>query len=461
MKKFLGVLLFSALAMVSSNAQQEASSAAEDTIATRAEVEEVKGALEGLNESYLETKTTVDQLKKIKLSGYVQAQYQSADQDGVKSFAGGDFPALSHSRFMVRRGRIKVNYDNDLTQGVLQLDITEKGLGVKDAYLSMKEPWMKAVSLTAGVFDRPFGFEISYSSSSRETPERSRLFQTLFPGERDLGAKIEINPQEGFLSYFNFKGGVFAGNGIAGETDNHKDFIGRLGFTLPLEDIGLAIDGGLSGYFGKVRLDNPSSSTTKEYALENGALVSRNVTTTTTPKAYELHSRTPAVKTDKDYERTYIGGDVQLYYDLPVLGGFSLRGEYIQGTQPGTSSSSSAYRAGGGDLYIRNFSGYYVNYVQNIGLRNQFVAKYDVYDPNTDVKGDQIGLGNAKFTSADIRYSTLGLGWIFHYDSNTKFVFYYDMVKNEKVSAGAANSLAAFKNDLKDNVFTFRIQYKF
>lgn len=468
MKKFLGILFISALtAFTSVTAQEEETGPAEpDSVvyATKGDVEEIKGAVEGLNESYLETKTTVEALKKLKVSGYIQAQFQSADKDGAKaSYSGGDFPSAAHSRFMVRRGRVKFNYDNDITQYVLQLDATEKGVGLKDAYVSMKEPWLRAVSLTAGVFDRPFGFEISYSSSSRETPERSRLFQTLFPGERDLGAKIEIGAQDGPLSYLNLKAGLFSGNGIASETDNHKDFIGRLGFTIPLDQINLAIDGGVSAYIGKVKLDLPSSVTSNVLidSLVDGKLKYKSVTTTTTPKGYKLDKANPAAETGKDYERTYIGGDLQFYYDLPVLGGFSLRGEYIQGKQPGTASSSSAYKAGNGDLYMRNFSGYYINYIQNIGLNNQFVLKYDVYDPNTDVKGSEIGPGTSKFSAADLKYSTLGLGWIFHYDANVKFLVYYDMVTNEKVSSSSSASLSAYRDDIKDNVFTFRVQYKF
>ena len=212
--------------------------AQEDTtyIRLKEKIEEVKGALEGLNETYLETKATVDALKKIKLSGYIQTQFQSAEIDGITSYAGGNFGTGIHNRFMVRRGRLKAMYDNDLTQFVLQIDATEKGLGLKDAYVYFKEPWLKSFAIKGGVFDRPFGFEISYSSSSRETPERSRLFQTLFPGERDLGFTLEYAPYlpfEDFLGYFNFKGGFFAGSGINPEVDNQKDFIGRLGFQLP------------------------------------------------------------------------------------------------------------------------------------------------------------------------------------------------------------------------------------
>jgi hypothetical protein len=403
-------------------------------------VSEIKGQVEGMNESMLEMKTTVDALKKIKVSGYIQAQFQKTEFRGAKtSYSGGDFPALAEQRFKVRRGRVKFNYDNDLTQYVMQLDITEKGVGFKDVYFSFKEPWMKTFGVTAGVFDRPFGFEIMYSSSSRETPERSRLFQTLFPGERDLGVKLEITPQKGLLGYFNFKGGLFSGNGIAEETDNYNDFIGRLGFQLPLTSANLAIDGGVSTYLGKVRRGDGKTT----FKVNS-------------PATFETDGTT------KNVDRRYFGGDLQLYYDLPVIGGFSLRGEYITGRQPGASSSSGFYKEYTKDVYLRNFTGYYACYVQNIGSKNQFVAKYDVYDPNKDVLGGDIGLANSKLTAVDLSYNTLGLGWIYHWDGNVKLVAFYEMMENETVAAGTTSKdLVPFKEDLKDDVFTFRIQYKF
>lgn len=402
---------------------------------TDEKITELNGKVDGIHETVLELKSTLDALKKIKISGYVQTQFQSAEIDGAKTgFSGGDFAATLHNRFAVRRGRIKFNYDNDLTQYVLQLDATERGLGLKDAYLSFKEPWLKTVSITAGVFDRPFGFEISYSSGSRETPERSRLFQTLFPGERDLGFKVEAFPASGIFSLFNFKGGFFAGNGVASETDNAKDFIGRLGFSVPFEEQSLVIDGGFSGYFGGVRLDDAK-------------------------KTYKINSLTAAEidSTARYVDRTYLGMDLQLYYDLPVLGGLSLRGEFITGQQPGTAGSSSFHRVGDGDIYLRKFTGYYLLYLQNIGMDNQFVAKYDVYDPNTSIAGDEIATTAAnKIGAADARYATLGLGWIYHWDANIKLTAYYEMVKNE-----TSSKMTVLKEDLKDNIFTLRMQYRF
>lgn len=409
----------------------------------REQLEEVKGSVEGLNESYLETKSTVDALKKIKFSGYVQAQYQNADKEGISSFSGGNFPAASKSRFMVRRGRLKLTYDNVMSRFVIQVDVTQSGVGIKDAYASFSEPWLKSFGLTAGVFDRPFGFEISYSSSSRESPERSRMFQTLFPGERDLGAKIEFAQKSGPLSFLNLKAGLFNGTGgTSSENDNYKDFIGRLGFELPFEEQNLAIDGGVSLYAGKVR-----SNTKYIYEFDGNAGM----------KVDSSSSNLGA-----GFDRTYIGGDLQIYYDLPVIGKFSLKGEYIQGKQPGLAGSNTFYNStdSKAGLYKREFAGYHLFYVQNIFQANQLLVKYDVFDPNKDVEGNDIGAGNA-LSTGDIKFSTLGLGWIYHWDSNIKFVLYYDMVKNEKVNSAASGSLAAYKDDINDNVLTLRLQYKF
>lgn len=437
MKKsfLLSILLFTFF--IKTNAQEDTSKVTPEEL--KAKIEELKGQVEGLNETYLETKATVDALKKIKFSGYIQTQVQSTEVDGAATFAGGNFASNMHNRIMVRRGRLKLTYDNDLTNYVLQIDATERGLGLKDAYMLIKEPWLKSFAFKGGVFDRPFGFEIGYSSSARETPERARIFQTLFPGERDLGISFEYTPYvpfEDFLGYFNFKGGFFAGNGVAAEVDNQKDFIGRLGFQLPFYDVNLAIDGGLSIYTGGVKLASSKSI----FTVNNSTLATTDLKTTYA-------------------DRNYLGLDLQVYYALPLLGNFSLRGEYISGKQPGgsASSSSSPTALQTGDLYLRNFSGYYLNYVQNLGDKNQFVLKYDVYDPNINVEADQIGaVAAAKLGSGDIKYTTLGVGLIHYWDDNIKFVLYYDSVSNE-----TSSKLPGFNSDLKDNVLTLRIQYRF
>ena len=220
------------------------------------QIEQLKLNNESVNEILLDTKSYLDLARKLKFSGYIQTQYQASDAIGsaqypIGSFSGGLFPTNVGSRFQVRRGRLKIQFENDLTfsQYVLQFDVTQNGLGIKDAYINIKDPWVKSWNMRMGVFDRPFGFEVGYSSSMRETPERSRMSQTLFPGERELGAMIEFSPEVGDWTNYNLKLGVF--NGVlptANENDNSKDIIGRAGTMFPLEEQNISIDGGISMY---------------------------------------------------------------------------------------------------------------------------------------------------------------------------------------------------------------------
>ena len=415
--------------------------------ALREELENLRSQVEGMNESYLETKGTVDALKKIKVSGYLQTQFQTAETAGQNPFAGGNFPANVKQRFSVRRGRLKANYDNDITQFVIQTDITQAGVVVKDAYAQFTEPWLKTFALTGGIFNRPFGFEIEYSSSNRESPERSRLFQTLFPGERDLGAKLTITPQSKELSFLKLDLGLLNGTGpTANDFDSHKDFIGHLTMQFPLPQHGFALDIGGSTYLGGVR--------------EAGSVVYKNVGVLPNgAKGFLKDSSTANIGAAAD--RNYFGVDAQLYYDLPILGGLTLRGEYITGKQTGTFSSTTSPTAQPSEIVMRNFNGAYFYYIQNIGLSQQFVLKYDFYDPNTDADVTNIGAPGSNFSTGDIKFSTLGIGWVYHWDANIKLIAYYDIVKNEKIHPLASGNLVPFRSDLKDNVLTLRVQYKF
>lgn len=90
----------------------------------------------------------------------------------------------------------------------------------------------------------------------------------------------------------------------------------------------------------------------------------------------------------------------------------------------------------------------------------QVIAKYDWYDPNTDVTGNEIGTtvvnGLVKTNATDLKYTTIGLGLAYRWDANVKLTAYYDMVTNE-----TSNKLSGYTKDLKDNSFTLRMQVKF
>lgn len=376
------------------------------------------------------------QLQKLKVSGYLQGQFQWGEENAsLKVGSTNEDRENSFNRIGIRRGRIKFSYEEGIAGGVFQLDITEKGVGIKDAYLSIKEPWLRTNSFKVGVFNRPFGNEISYSSSRRESPERSTVFQTLFPEERDLGAMLTLQTgKTSPLHFLKLEAGLFAGNGIKQETDNRKDFIGHLSANKSWDKF--QISGGVSYYNGSVY----QGSEIVYRMNENSFVLSNN----------------PDNK-GKFAKREYIGFDAQLGIKS-ILGMTQLRGEYLFGEQPGGVSGSKSPNASSlpsSDTFIRNFSGGYLILVQDLGrLPLSAVVKYDWYDPNTKVSTNDIGLNNTN--KGDISVNTLGFGMLWHINKSLRLQAYYEINSNEKTE-----NLIDYKENRKDNVFTLRIQYKF
>jgi phosphate-selective porin len=416
----------------------------------------VKESADTLNTKIENVKSDLELMKKLKITGYIQAQWQLADTAGQLSpFSGGNFPKNSDNRFMIRRGRVKFAYEGKLTQFVLQIDATEKGVSLKDAYVNFKDPWLQMFTVQGGVFNRPFGFEIAYSSSTRETPERARVNQTLFPGERDLGALLTIQPnKESRFNFIRLNAAILAGNGVAPETDSHKDFSGQLGITKTTRNEKIRYGLGVSYYNGG-------------YFQETKKVYTMNTLADGMTEGFTVDST--ETNTGEYAKREYFGADAQFSLDW-FLGMTTLRGEYIFGTQPGTSklNISPANRIIPdiriNDTYVRSFNGGYVYFIHNIlHSRHEIVVKYDFLDPNTDIKGTdakssvsfnestiKTGLGGA-----DVAYATWGFGYNVRIATNIKLMAYYELVKNEETA------LSGYSNDIKDNVLTIRAQFKF
>ena len=407
--------------------------------------------LDTLTNSVNKIKDDLDVLKRIQVSGYLQPQFQIADSNAISTFAGGNFNANTDKRFMMRRGRVKVTYTTLLTQYVFQIDASEKGFAIKDIYAKFTEPWLKALSFTVGNMNRPFGFEIGYSSSLRESPERGRMSQIIFPGERDLGAMITFQmPKTSKLNFLKIEGGMYNGSGSgAVDFDFQKDFIGRIRIDKTTKSEKVSYGLGASYYSGGYRQGRKNV-----YAISTDSL---GVT------GFLLDNDT--LNYGSIAKRSYMGVDFQLNIEW-IAGLTTIRAEYINGQQPGTSSTTTSPAAQPTvDNYIRNFNGAYIYFLQNIWTtKNQLIFKYDWYDPNTDVEGDAIGKSVtapsgktfAKTGKQDIMYTTIGIGWAYRWDTNVKITAYYDMVTNE-----TSVNQSGFTKDLKDNVFTLRVQYKF
>lgn len=390
----------------------------------------------------------------LKITGYMQPQWQWGGPGAAIKVGKGNTGTGNFSRFGVRRARLKFEYDEKLlgiASGVFHFNITDKeGLKsatvqLKEVYLKVKDPVYMTSSVVAGVFSRPFGHEVIYSTSNIETPERSRVITTLFPEESDMGAMVSLRPSLGSpLHFLCFEGGLFAGNSINPETDSRMDFIGHLTATsqnLEFAKLGL----GISYYNGGVYQTN------------------KNVYTMSGDK-FTVNSDVANVGAFAP--RQYYGIDAQASFETP-LGMTQIRYEAVFGKQPGnlstTASPNRAALPNPEDTYIRPMYGWYATLVQDIGhVPVSAVVKYDVYDPNTAVSGNQIGAADSFTSATDISYSTLALGAMWRINSKLRFSAFYEIVKNE--TSGLITNADALKNytaDIDDNIFTARLQFRF
>ncbi len=384
------------------------------------------------------------QEKALKISGYFQPQWQFGQEAASLKVGKENKEGGAYDRFGIRRGRIKFAYSTELATGVFQLNIGDKeglkgaSVSIKEAYVELKDPFVMTNKLTAGVFNRPFGHEVSYSSSSLESVERSRVITTLFPEECDLGTMVTLQPAKtSDYNFIKFEGGLFAGNAINPETDSKKDFIGHLSASKPVGS-NAKWGVGLSYYNGGVYQSNENV-----YSMSGDNFVLDN--TASNKGAFA--------------KREYYGLDAQFSMET-ALGMTQVRAEWIGGTQAGTASSSSSPNRSAlpssEDTYLRSLNGWYAIFVQDLGnLPVSAVVKYELYDPNTVLSGDQIG-SKAFSGSADVKYSTLGLGAFWRIDSNVRLTAHYEINSNELTA-----NIAKYAQDIKDNVLTIRLQYKF
>ena len=376
----------------------------------------------------------------IKITGYLQTQFQQAQSAGISSFSGGDFAENSDNRFIIRRGRLKIDRVDKYSSIVFQLDATQNGINLMDAFIQLQQPDHNELRLTAGLFNRPFGYSIVYSSGYRDFPERARMFQTLMPRERDIGAMLSYQP----LKFLNADLALVNGSGLyARDYDSKKDIIGNLSFRFDsLANHELQIGFGASFYKGSVRNDTE----TLYYSDATGFAKSSS----TDYKGANL-------------KRNYFGGNIQFQYNHR-FGATTLKAEYVAGTQPGVAASdnitgpvaSQSFTVQPAtDLYLRDFSGYYIWFTQQIAkTRFNLLAAYDVYDPNTKVTEEQIGLAGNNTTAGDIKFRTLGYGLTYRVNPRVKLTVYNERVIN------ASTQLRNYMDDIRDDVFTLRLQYR-
>jgi hypothetical protein len=469
------------------------------------QVQTISDKVDGLGERLGTAESDLAKLTKIKLSGYIQAQWQWSQDPSA-------YPANS---FLVRRARIKIQYEPiSGVVFVLQPDFLQSSVSLKDAYVQINDPWIKTFSLYAGQFNR-CDYEVEFSSSQREVPERSRVIRALYPGERGIGAMLQATPANFPLkvqfAVWNGNDGLVitdaAGVDINPKNvdfDNFKDLQARVTYNFKMGNFG-SLDVGVNGYYGFLK------ATTKEVLNSE----------------YQLDK---TVSIGNAMKRNWVGAEMQLYMD--VLGGMAIKAEYLTGINAFPGSQATATLASpvtstvSNDSLImnylttttstikpnieRNFMGYYIYLTKNIGKKNQIAFRFDYYDPNTKIKGDQLGVvkydnssssstttttattgspaivqnsitktetkDTYKSGTADLAYKTLTVAWNYYFNDNIRIMVAYEQPWNEKTGINPKTNVGYVTKDYTVNgnkgvldysqavpagMFTVRLQAKF
>ncbi|MEP7318323.1 MAG: porin [Panacibacter sp.] len=382
---------------------------------------------------------------RIRMGGYIQPQFQAAESRSAKNYSGGDFATNSSNRFMLRRGRLRFDYihfsenTKPSVQFVFQFDGSERGVFIRDFWGRVFENNAKLFSFTTGMFARPFGYELNLSSADRESPERGRMSQILMKTERDLGAMISFEPRgrTNWLQYLKLDAGFFNGQGLTAtaDFDSYKDFISRVSLKPYPLNKNLKLSVGVS--------------------YLNGGFIQNNKYVLAAQKSNGFTEDSSAANVGNKLPRKYYGVDAQLKFLHPKNSSTELRAEYWWGTQTSNAIISETPPALLTEpYYIRPFTGAFFYLLHNFDKNNQVGVKYDWYDANTGLKGTEIGtITNTH--AADINFNTLGFGYTHYFDDNLKLVAWYEFVKNE------TTALPGYTSNVKDNILTLRMQFRF
>ncbi|MEO7108914.1 MAG: hypothetical protein ABI183_00635 [Polyangiaceae bacterium] len=320
-------------------------------------------------------------------SGFAQTDWvvtNQASQDQLNTSTGAP---LNQDRFLLRRGHLRADVDYGLVLGSLEIDAnTVNGPQVRpiDAEASFRwpakpsknEPYLMA---TIGLMRTPFGFEVLEHDNDRPFLERSTVIRALFPGEFDLGLRLQ-----GGWRFLNYALGLMNGDPIGenqfpGRDPNQsKDLVFRAGFESSHEDR-IRIEGGMSGVTGSGF--HSGTASTKD------TLVWRDLNEDGVVSLDEIQviSGKPATPS-QNFHRFAIGADLRLIARLPVIGNLVLRGEVVRASNLDRGLEPADPVGAGHDL---REIGWTLGFVQDVTQYGFFGVRYDRYNPDSDANTQQ------------------------------------------------------------------------
>jgi hypothetical protein len=381
-----------------------------------------------------------------KIATYAQAQYESHADSLNQQRQGGVL--LNQDRFLLRRGRIKVQRDFDYGQLILELDgNTTRGPAVRlqkaEASLiygrSSDRDQPPIAQLSLGLFDLPFGFEMTYVPRVRWFTERTTASRAMFPSEVDAGVRLS-----GGLGFARYSVAVTNGepmdekSGFGLQDPNrNKDLTARVGAETHVSESFVAA-GGISWNAG--RGYHPGVDATKN------KIDWKDLNENNTYDDGEL-SVTPGdvAKPGKSFARWAVGADLELLLRTG-LGMSMLYGELVIASDM-DRGLFLADPVQTGDKQ-RELS-YYLAFTQQLTRYGVVGFRYEVYDPNADVLEKRAGR-LLPSTQQVTTYSPL-IGLVL--PDHARLIFQWDIVDDY-----LARDSRGVPADFKNNAWTLRLQ---
>jgi hypothetical protein len=295
---------------------------------------------------------------------------------------------------------------------------------------------------TVGLFKIPFGWEVVERDRDRLFLERSTVVRALFPGEYDLGGRLQ-----GGWRFLRYAVAVQNGEPIGERTfplrdpNLAKDVTGRVGVDTPMGTLA-QLAGGFSALYGRgFHKGAPATKPTLSWQdrNENGTF-----------DAGELQvapgvSATPSA----NFSRFALGADARVSFRVPQLGETLVYGEVIWAKNL-DRALLVADPMGPLGRDVREL-GFYVAAVQDLGRNVQVGVRYDSYDPDRDATDTQ----GARLVPSSQVYQTWAVALALR-EGPARLVFEYDVNRNH-----LGRSSNGMPTNLADNVFTVRSEVKF
>ncbi len=379
-----------------------------------------------------------------KVTGYVQAQYESHQDSEDQLQQGGAL--LNQNRFLLRRTRLKVSRDWKYGGAMIEFDAnTVKGpaIGLQHAEVSLayrNQDSSPLVQLTMGLFDNPFGREVTESPRERPFMERSYASRAFFPAEPDLGLRIS-----GQAAWFRYSVAVVNGQPLGDRTgfilqdpNSHKDVLGRVGVDVrPVEPV--RVIAGASVLNGKGF--HAGTDATK------GSLAWRdNISEDGVVQLPEIVGVSGlAAQPSSNFDRWLLGVDLG-FQVASKFGTTHVYGEFSLGSNMDRNVFIADPTTSGFD--VREL-GYYVSAYQEFNWGGIAGFRYDQYNPNSDFIDSRRGKSVPQ-TETVTTYSPL-IG--FQVPHKARLVAEYDIVRDSM-----ARDELGVPTDKKNNFWTIRLQ---